>query len=370
VIAGFVSEFCISLIASESHAGMRRYLRETVDEGWIIDVSPEGFRPDVPSRLFPGVQQEICIGVFARYGARRNDVPAHIYHTAVTGNQQQKFEQLLALRIDDPAWQDCPAGWEQPFQPIEPGWKLYPKLADLFPWQHTGVNSNRNWVWAPNVATLRRRWSTLIHASSASKSALFKETDTCSLDRRCEALLGLPSGEQPVREERKEIPAMVRVAFRSFDRQYLIHDRRVIDRPRPELWQVLSETQIYVSEQHAHSFTQGTALTFSALVPNVDHFNARGGRVLPLYRDRKNREPNVAPGLLTTLSRLVGMQLNAEDLLAYIAAIVAHPIYTRRFRDKLTTPGIRVPISADAELWQEAIAIGSEVLWLHTYGER
>ncbi|MGH7929317.1 MAG: type ISP restriction/modification enzyme, partial [Candidatus Binatia bacterium] len=235
---------------------------------------------------------------------------------------------------------------------------------------HTGVNSNRNWVWAPNVATLRRRWSTLIHASSADKAALFKETDTCSLDRRCDALLGLPSGEQPVREERKAIPATVRVAFRSFDRQYLIHDRRVIDRPRPELWQVLSETQIYVSEQHAHSFTHGTALTFSALVPNVHHFNNRGGRALPLYRDRKSREPNVAPGLLTTLSRLIGMQLNAEDFLAYIAAVVAHPIYTRRFRDKLTTPGIRVPISAHAELWQEAIAIGSEVLWLHTYGER
>lgn len=357
-------------VGSESHVGMRRYLRETADEGWIIDVSPEGFRPDVPSRLFPGVQQEICIGIFARYGAPKMNVPARIHHTAVTGNQQQKFEQLSALRIGSPIWQDCPAGWEQPFQPTDLGWELYPKLADLLPWKHTGVNSNRNWVWAPNVETLRHRWSTLIHSSLADKPALFKVTDTRSLDGRCDALLGLPSGERPLREESREIPRTVRVAFRSFDRQYLIHDRRVIDRERPELWQVQSETQIYVSEQHAHSFTQGTALTFSTLVPNVHHFNNRGGRVLPLYRDRKGREPNVAPGLLTTLSNLIGIHINAEDLLAYIAAVVAHPSYTYRFRDKLKTPGIRVPISADPTLWQEAIAIGSEVLWLHTYGER
>ena len=357
-------------VASKSHVGMRRYLRETADEGWIIDVSPEGFRPDVSSRLFPGVQQEICIGVFARYGAPKTSIPALIHHTAVTGNQQQKFEQLLALQINSPVWQDCPVGWEQPLQPIDPGWELYPELADLLPWQHTGVNSNRNWVWAPNVETLRRRWSILIHSSLAKKTALFKETDTCSLDRECHATLGLPSGERAFREEGRGIPTTVQVAFRSFDRQYLIHDRRVIDRPRPELWQVQSETQIYVSEQHAHSFTHGTALIFSTLVPNVDHFNNRGGRVLPLYRDRTSQEPNVAPGLLATLRDLVGIELNAEDLLAYIAAVVAHPIYTRRFRDKLTTPGIRVPISADAALWREAIAIGSEVLWLHTYGER
>jgi hypothetical protein len=56
-------------VASESHAGMRRYLRETADEGWIIDLSPEGFQPSARSRVFPAVQQPICIGAFARYGS-------------------------------------------------------------------------------------------------------------------------------------------------------------------------------------------------------------------------------------------------------------------------------------------------------------
>ncbi len=33
-------------------------------------------------------------------------------------------------------------------------------------------------------------------------------------------------------------------------------------------------------------------------------------------------------------------------------------------------PGLRVPLTADAKLFAEAVALGSEVIWLHTYGER
>lgn len=357
-------------VASESHAGMRHYLRETADEGWIIDVTPEGFRPDVPTRLFPGVQQTICIGVFARYGAPERNNPARIHHAVVSGKQQHKFDQLLGLQPDSALWRDCPTDWDAPFQPADPDWGSYPKLADLLPWQQTGVNSNRNWVWAPDVDTLSRRWSILIHAPPDKKAKYFKETPTCSVDRRFSALPGLPAGKGPILEESDEKPFIARAAFRSFDRQYLIHDRRVIDRPRPELWQVQGDGQVYVSEQHAHEFIDGPGLTFSALVPNVDHFNGRGGRVLPLYRDRHGREPNVMPGLLTKLGSHVGISLSGEDLLAYIAAVVAHPGYTRRFRKELTTPGVRVPISADSSLWREAVEIGREVLWLHTYGER
>ena len=45
-------------------------------------------------------------------------------------------------------------------------------------------------------------------------------------------------------------------------------------------------------------------------------------------------------------------------MLAYIAAIVAHPAYTQTFADELTTPGIRVPFTTDPELWTEAVRLG------------
>jgi len=49
--------------------------------------------------------------------------------------------------------------------------------------------------------------------------------------------------------------------------------------------------------------------------------------------------------------------------------VVASPAFTEAFADQLTTPGIRVPITADPTLWARAVALGQQVIWLHTYGE-
>lgn len=56
--------------------------------------------------------------------------------------------------------------------------------------------------------------------------------------------------------------------------------------------------------------------------------------------------------------------------MAYLAAVMAHPAFTKRFADDLKQPGLRVPVTADAGLFAQAVEIGREVIWLHTYGER
>ena len=40
---------------------MRADLRKSCSDIWVIDASPEGHQPAVNTRLFQGVQQEICI---------------------------------------------------------------------------------------------------------------------------------------------------------------------------------------------------------------------------------------------------------------------------------------------------------------------
>jgi hypothetical protein len=56
--------------------------------------------------------------------------------------------------------------------------------------------------------------------------------------------------------------------------------------------------------------------------------------------------------------------------MAYIAAVMAHPAFIVSFAPDLVRPGLRVPITADAELFSEAVLLGAEVIWLHCYGER
>lgn len=99
----------------------------------------------------------------------------------------------------------------------------------------------------------------------------------------------------------------------------------------------------------------------------MDQLNNRGGRTLPLLHP--DGTPNLAPGLLDALAASFGLKITHEDVLAYIAGVVSHPGFTATFEDELTTPGVRVPITRDPELWKRAVELGREVVWLHTYGE-
>jgi hypothetical protein len=246
-------------LTSKSYAGMRQYLRRIADEGWIIDLSPEDHRSDTSTRVFPETQHPICIGVFVRSGNPQPDSPAPVHYTALAGTQQQKFDALGKLTTKSQLWKDCPTTWQAAFRPGDTSWETYPTLSDLLPWQQTGVNSNRNWVWAPDAGTLQQRWTRFVQADPTEKPMLFKETHDRKIDKSYPAPGSTPGRTHLIDEDSAEVET-VSVALRSFDRQVLINDRRVIDRPRPELWQTQGPKQIYVCEQHTHAVQDGPGL--------------------------------------------------------------------------------------------------------------
>lgn len=112
-------------------------------------------------------------------------------------------------------------------------------------------------------------------------------------------------------------------------------------------------------------------MSFTDLIPDMHHYKGSfGGRVYPLWRDAGATQSNIRPELLTLLAQTYGVAVSAEDVLAYIAAVMAHPAFTPRFAADLVQPGLRLPLTADAALFAEAVALGREVIWLHSYGER
>jgi hypothetical protein len=79
--------------------------------------------------------------------------------------------------------------------------------------------------------------------------------------------------------------------------------------------------------------------------------------------------PNISPAMLSLLADTLG-EVSPQDVMAYIAAVLGHPAFTARFLPDLIQPGLRVPLTADPVLFAEAVELGREVIWLHTYGER
>lgn len=349
--------------------GMREYLRRTCSEGWIIDVTPEGMQPDVATRVFPGVQQPLAIGLFVRGEGTTTDMPARVRYVSVHGRQSAKFRALAELDLDGAMWRETRTTWTAPFTPAPTGaWDDFPALSDLMPWTSPGIKPNRTWIYAPDTAVLERRWRALATEPDRDRRAeLFKSTRDSSLTKGKVPLEGAATASPSLMQAMDDTPKTARVGYRSFDRQWVISDSRVMDTARPDLWAAHAPGQVYVVEQHSKPISEGPGLVFSALIPDMDHFKgSEGGRVLPLRHP--DGQPNLAPGLLDALGRHLEDAVSAEDLLAYVAAVVSHPGFTDLFEDELTTPGVRVPLTSERALWDRAVAIGRQVVWLHTYG--
>jgi hypothetical protein len=217
----------------------------------------------------------------------------------------------------------------------------------------------------------------LIDAPLDQKENLFHATlrDGKPADRHIRSIVqaGIPGYAailKPLVDETEACLPPVRYGFRSFNRQWIIPDSRVITQPNAELWESRSDQQIYLTALSRTSPSTGPAVTFTGLVPDLDHYNGRGGRTFPLWSDQKTTIPNLPPQLLAFLSQKYGGKVGAEDLISYIAAIMAHPAFTARFRDDLSTPGLRIPLTADGNTFREAAELGRVVIWLHTFGER
>lgn len=84
-------------LTSSTFAQMRAHIRRVADEGWILDLSPEGHQPPVPTRIFPGVKTPVAVGIFARRGPIDSNTPALINYMAVKGSRSQKFDALRQL---------------------------------------------------------------------------------------------------------------------------------------------------------------------------------------------------------------------------------------------------------------------------------
>jgi len=92
--------------------------------------------------------------------------------------------------------------------------------------------------------------------------------------------------------------------------------------------------------------------------------------VFALWKDATATTGNIPDSAVAALTKTYGAAPQPQDIFAYVAALLANPAYTEKFKSDLVRPGLRVPMTADKTLFGKAADIGREVIWLHTFGER
>jgi Type ISP C-terminal specificity domain len=370
----------ISFISASSYlrgpgfVGMRQKMRESFDELWIVDLEGGKLGARKTDNVF-AIRTPVAIAIGVRYGAPQPEVPARVRYTKLTGRREEKLAQLEQLhRFEDLTWSDCFRGWMQPFLPEQTGdYFSWPLLTDLFPWQHSGVQFKRTWPIGETQEVLYDRWNAMLAQPGDERAAMLRETDARKSTGKYRSFLDDHGALTPIAELSGHAAALhpIRYAFRTLDRQWILPDARLCDRPRPPLWNSHSDRQIYLTSLLSDVLGLGPAVSASSLIPDLHHFSGRGGKdVIPLYRDSDATEANVTKNVLPILSREFGFDVSAEDLCCYCYCILSSPAYVDEFSEELTHPGPRIPITKDSELFRRAVDMGQRLICLHTFGDR
>ncbi|MEN2981396.1 MAG: type ISP restriction/modification enzyme [Thermus sp.] len=361
-----------SYLTGPGFAGMRAHMRNLLEELYILDLGGEG-RGAVREENVFNIQTPVAIAIAVRYGEKGKN-PARVFYHKVPGlTRKEKLDYLAGLQnLGDIPFQEVRGNLTDPFLPGPSGkYATWPKLTDLFPWQHSGVEFKRTWPIGPTRKTLEARWQALLLAQD--RKEVFREERDRRVDQAYPAIFG--QGRLPPISElnpRKRPEAICRYGYRAFDRAWAIVDGRVCSRPRPPLWQTAGEKQVFLASLLTSPLGKGPALLASAHVPDRHFFRGSyGGKdIIPLYRDRKGQVPNLVHGLLGVLEQTYGFPVSAEDFLAYVYALLAHPGFTKTFQEEVQRPPLRVPITRNGDLFRRGVALGRRLLCCHTFGER
>jgi len=390
-VVSFIS--ASSYLDGDAFCGMREHMRRVCDEVWVLDLGGEGRGTRRSDNVF-AIQTPVAIAVAVRTKHTKSNKSAAVHYTRIEGKRDAKLAELDAITsFLKVKWQDCPGDWRAPFRPAGKGnYFDWPLLTDLMPWQHSGVKAGRTWVISPQEEPLKKRWETLLNSDMDKRRVLFKDSPTGrKVHESADQLPPSSTRLRPISELSKggKPSCIIQFAYRSFDRQFVLADARVLDRPGPPLWRGHGERQVYLTSLLNHPLGPGPSLTAAANIVDLHHFRGSYGakEALPLYRDAGATEANTLPGLLELLGNAYQKKwhghpghdsragspchvITPEDFLAYVYGALAQPAFTARFHNELATRELRVAITKDPALFERVRDVGARLLWLHTYGER
>jgi hypothetical protein len=368
-----------SYLAGPGFAGMRQVLRQVFDVLYLVDLGGEGRGARREDGVFPGVMTPVVIAIGVKLPQTDDSRECSVRYHRIAGSRAEKLHTLDLGHLPSIEWSE---GSDKPHESLVPAsqgsYGRFPLLTDLFPWQHSGLQFKRTWTISPSRQALVNRWAKIVGTPATQRDGLFTETHKPALDqpavdpatgKRLPELRSLTKASEPV--------AYMPYLYRSFDRQWCIPDNRVCYSLRPPLWAADLDNQVFMISLLTGRIGAGPAAVASSILPDLDAFRGSYGakHLVPLLRDQSGRG-NVDPELLAAIghaltgSSKLRIETSAESLFAYCFGVLAGADYTSRFRDELETPGPRIPLTSDPELFEAMATHGEQLIWLQTFGER
>jgi predicted helicase len=335
------------------HRGVRAALLARFDEVSVIDLGGSALVARAPGQLDGnvfGVRPGAAILLAAR-GPRARGT-SHVSFRALRGSAEEKLQALAAGPRDASVVRvQAPVASFRPRTRVGDEYERWPSLPEWIPFHAEGVQSNRDdLVVAPDEATLHARLAAVADGSLAAPAR--PHFDPAAARR---AVAGL--------RDRGQLAAHVhRIAYRPFDTRVAFLHPSLCHRPRPALLAAMARSGLVLVSvrQDRGGLPWAHAALVAAVVDNC-YLSARSScRARAFPARRPDGTPNLAAALVAAL-RARAIDAEPEDVLAYLAGVLASPAYAARFAPALALDYARVPVPPARALF-DAIAAGGHAL--------
>lgn len=342
-----------SYLGGDAFEGLRLALRQRFDDLWVVDLEGERRGPMASENIFDQIQVGVAIVVGLRRDAgREKDGEATVRYVRIPGSRADK-ELALKGSLDEMRWTRLNRPGGQALLPeIDPEWVRWSAIDELIPFRQSGVQTKRDaLVVGVTPQRLIQQLETLTDPAlpEGERRRLFHET----------AARKLPA------EFQVETARIRRYGYRPLDIRWVYDDPRLIDRPRPKLRRVWHNGQkAFVTLPKGHG--PGPAVVLQTELPDLHGYRGSfGGHVFPLWLDAAHEEPNLARGFLRLFRSHVGGNPAAEDVFAYVFAVLNAPSYHERFAPNLAQGFPRIPFPARLETFVDLSQLGTQLLGAH-----
>ena len=376
-----------SYLDNPTFMDMRRSLMRTFDDIYLLDLhgnskkketTPDGGKDE---NVFD-IQQGVAIAIMVRKQPPHHvpSRPAAVYRADLYGRRDEKYELLDASDVESINW--------RAIKPQEPGWLFVAQDEKLLK-EYEGGYSVRdifspNGDPAPGIVTTHDEFA----ISWSREEAIEKVTRLLATETEEEArgLFRLCSQDQWQYNRAKHELAdgqwrdkVVPIQYRPFDKRWTIYDKNVAVHLRTRASTNMLRENLALCTARSIEISRGWehCLISSNLIQHHTVSIKEVNYLFPLYiyptqpEDLLNepapeRRPNLSDEFVADLKAAQGRAISPEDTLAYLYAVLYTPGYRTRYADFLRRDFPRVPLTRDQKLFKQLVALGHELIGLHT----
>jgi len=384
-IIGFITNH--SYLDNPTFRGMRQSLMNSFDQIYVLDLHgnilrkekcPDGSKDE---NVFD-IQQGVAISLFIKRKGEKKE--CKVYYSGIWGLRKKKGDWLLKNDVKTVRWQTLlPKSEFYFFVPRErkflEAYEKYLKMTDIFSLNNVGIITARDNLtvkWTPEEV-----WQTVLN---------FSKLDSNSA--RTTYNLGKDARDWKVQLAQKDLidsgldkKRIVPILYRPFDIRYTYYtgkSRGFHCMPRPEVMRhmmrenlglLTCRQQNKVGFYHAwvckniveSCVVSNKTREINYLFPLFLYPDTAERDLFSLAKKQEERQPNINPKLLFTLSEVYKKELSPEEIFYYVYAVLYSNTYRSKYAEFLKTDFPRIPFTRDYKQFSKMTGYGKRIIELH-----